>query len=330
MFFLCESREVLETLLIFGLFCGRVRITTNALGEYINLEAHIEKYLNCCQAEMGAYAVKKKRRYLTYFLVWCKIPPNELTIDDVFRFFNDVCPGKTEEVQYRIKTDLKCFLRYLSETSDIKLPFTLIKAKHPAHKPTTAVTYDEFIIMRDWCWDQWTQRGNKTYLRWWAMINMLFYLGCRRNELRTIELTNVDLINKSVLFKVGKTGQYKVRRYFFNLDLYLDAYNPKKYLFDVCGNQIAEMIHRICCFTNIHKDISPHSFRAGLITYLSIQGWTIQDIAEYIGQTIEVTQGYINHNPQLLLSKADDTFRQKKTYRFEAGRVKASITINRK
>lgn len=292
----------------------------------MKLEEATTKYLNWASASYGRDTLRRKIRTLQRFILYCQIPLEDLTIDYVLTYFNslDVSP----EVLFRTKLEIKLFLKFLAETEVLVLPYSLIKHKNPLNKPTVPITFEEFQVMSDWCMKKY-ETGNKTYLRWWAIINTLFYTGCRRSELK-IPLGNVDLVNNIILIKCCKHEQYKQKKIFFDLKIYLDAYKPKEYLFDMSGNAIAEIVHRLCENCEINKPLHPHSFRAGLITFLSRKGWPVQQIAEYMGQTVNVTQGYIENSSALLLDKMNDTFRKQKSYTIQTDRVCLSLKINNK
>jgi len=290
----------------------------------MDTQTALDKYIIKCRSEnINEHTIKAKIRLISPFCVWCQKLIKDITIDELFKWLEIECKGKSPEVTFRIKTHLRQLFKYLSEVGESKVPYSLIKIRRPEHKPTNALTYDEFILLNKLCL---SKKGNRRYIRWHALINMMFFSGCRRSEVLNIKVEDLDLINKTVRIKTAKTYKYSIRFFDFDIEPYLKAYKPTQKLFDLSGNAMSNMIVELTKELGIKRHISCHSFRAGLITYLHLKGWDIVDIARYVDhEDISTTQRYIDHNRAFILNKAKKTFSEKEYVNTKADIGKISI-----
>lgn len=141
--------------------------------------------------------------------------------------------------------------------------------------------------------------------------NILFtYLlrdtGVRLNELRHIEINNINFNNNSILLTFTKTHE---NRYVYISDLtkellikYIDIIKPNKYLIcneitkDIMADDfIYKFFNKIKKACNINQSISPHKWRHTLATCLLKENVNLENIRKLLGHSsLEITKKYLH------------------------------------
>lgn len=136
--------------------------------------------------------------------------------------------------------------------------------------------------------------------------------GARLNELRHIEINNIDFSNNTVLLTFTKTHNY--RKVYITettkqlINVYLNKTKlDNKYLF-FCreSNQLLaddfvyKFLNKIKKACNINQSISPHKWRHTLATILSNKNIPLENIRKLLGHSsLEITKKYLHVNDNI-------------------------------
>lgn len=235
----------------------------------------ISLYLEACKAEgMRRETIRDKKRHLGYF----KFDLRNLKVCDIYLQLNKL--DKTETVKWKIKRDIRSFLKFCNENGYCSLPYSAIKNKPPAENIRPCITYDEYIALR--C---------HTTPKYQQVFDFLWQTGIRAGELVNIERSSVDLGGrvKNCEIITEKTG--KRRTIYFTCDVSLWTNMDK--LFPISTNRLRDAVRRAKKKAHLKRDISPHSFRHSFITRALDKGANVQDVAILVGHTkIQTTMNY--------------------------------------
>lgn len=289
----------------------------------------VTKYIDFCRSRgLRDHVIKAKARHLGYFR--CDKNIEDITFDNLTEFINSL-DFLGEDPKFRTVQDLRMFFKFLSELQLSTVPWSLIRYKAPESEPITAMTYDEFRLV-----DEGLKKlKGKKYIRQRAIHNILWSLGCRRGELINIELSNVDLNNGRVFFKAEKGNGFRVGKFFTGTEPvkeYIRIYKPKKYLFPICSNMIANEFYDYKKRFELRDNLSLHSYRSGLITWLHlVKGVSLKIIQEYIGhRKLDTTASYVRNDTETILSKIGDCFVPEKKAKGEFSLLGGMVTIEAK
>jgi site-specific recombinase XerD len=285
-----------------------------SLGSFsgVRMDAWIKSYLTYCRASgVCEHTIKAKLRHLTIFSTCSQ---KDLNLDSVFSFIDTISKKYSPDVVWRIKMDLRMFLKYLDESGKCKISWNMIKNSRPEHKVTIEMTKDEFELI-----DKSLDKSKKRIaIKWRAMHNILWTTGLRRAEIMRINLSDVDHINGVINVKLAKGGKWSERLFTYDLTEYLETFKPKKYLFEGCYNTAQVMIYTMTKQCGIKRPLKVHSYRSGCITFLSEMGMTIQQISKYIGhERIETTMRYDRTESSRVLANVSRCYGKKPNVRIK-------------
>ena len=134
------------------------------------------------------------------------------------------------------------------------------------------------------------------------LIRLLALTGRRIGEILSIRVKDIDfeqriintVIEKRRIRRKSKVGEEKIiktRPISFDFDThqlmlqYIELKQLKKndLLFGISERQAERIVKALAKQLNLEKNITPHSFRHGLITYLRKLGWSSDDIKKVTG-----------------------------------------------
>lgn len=278
----------------------------------MNLAEAVEGYLRKCGADgINDHTIRQKRRLLRPFVLYVNKNPDQISLDDIYRFINSL--SVSPEVMFRTKVHLKGLFKFLNERDVSKIPFTLIQNHQPESKPTQNITEDEWKQIEEYLH---SHLQTKQYRRLHACVHILWETGLRRSELVRIKLS--DLEKDSFVVQTSKTG--KVRRCYFYFDLsgYLKEFHPKERVFEICLNRLAVLNHEMFEKLGINKSL--HSYRAGFITRLCRNGANIQDVSRIVAHSnINTTMRYLTTDDQYLRGICEQYNNSPRVYEFKTG-----------
>lgn len=124
---------------------------------------------------------------------------------------------------------------------------------------------------------------------------LLFYTGCRVNELIHIEINNIDLYSCTIMLNYTKTGKPRIVFYDQNIDVvlkkYIEVEPTRKYLFNDyrLGNEFTiyhvESILRYACKKIKINRVSPHMFRHTFATMMIENGCPLVALQFILGHS---------------------------------------------
>lgn len=141
-----------------------------------------------------------------------------------------------------------------------------------------------------------------------ALVDFLLSTGCRRNEVRTVKISDINFKDRSVIIR-GKGGKWRYVYFSARCELHLKTYlqNRKcesEYLFCrekapytclTCGGLVS-IIKRIGGRTDI-DEVHLHKFRRTFATTLDNHNVALQDIKEMMGHSnVNTTLIYVGSN----------------------------------
>src|SRR5574341_1186567 len=130
------------------------------------------------------------------------------------------------------------------------------------------------------------------------MVKMAVATGLRREDLCSIETTNISLKDKNLTFYEAKKKKWRtidlpdavitlIEKFFNTLDKKKRA--KRKYLFDFCGRTAYRHLNYWCTTAGI-PERPFHSLRATCINFAHDNGWTDEQIARLTGDRITTVQ----------------------------------------
>jgi len=143
-----------------------------------------------------------------------------------------------------------------------------------------------------------------------AIVELLYSVGLRNTELRTLTVYDIDFDNETIrihgkggkerIVPIGKVAIDYVQEYMEKSRSFLVRHNkPTDILFlSKRGNPLSidtvvDILNRIKSKTNIAKHIGAHTFRHSFATHLLLRGIDLRSLQELLGHnSIETTQLY--------------------------------------
>ena len=136
------------------------------------------------------------------------------------------------------------------------------------------------------------------------MISIFYCSGMRREELRQLKVTDVDLVKNRIFIRAGKGDRDRYTLFSKGLHAMMKAYlekeDPKLYLFE--GNIIgkpysvtsmAKVLKKAALSAGIQRRVHIHMLRHSFATHLLEDGWDIRYIQELMGhRSIKTTTRY--------------------------------------
>lgn len=236
----------------------------------------ISLYLEACKAEgMRRETIRDKKRHLGYF----KFDLQNLKVCDIYLQLNKL--DKTETVKWKIKRDIRSFLKFCNENGYCSLPFSAVKNKPPAENIRPCITYDEYIALR--CYSS---------LRYKQVFDFLWQTGIRIGELVKIDKKTLDQGKiKNCEIITEKTGRRRTVYFTCDLSEWIDLKSDR--LFPTSTSRLRCEIKKIRLLAGLKRKITAHSFRHSFITRSLDKGCNVQDVAILAGHTkIQTTMNY--------------------------------------
>lgn len=158
----------------------------------------------------------------------------------------------------------------------------------------------------------------------YAVLKTLYYSGLRNNELRNLDLRDVNFDNLRITVRYGKQDRWRVVNITRDCAAAIKRYlqyrpRPKKKDEEALfvtrqGNRISrsylrEMVKRTASRAGVAKQAYPHKFRITMITHMAESGCGIKEIQPQSGHRDEKTlMGYIQHSAGRIRDVYDRAF----------------------
>ena len=230
---------------------------------------------------------------------------NNIEYSDIRLFINYLYENKyNSKTISRYISSLRSFFKYLKNNNIIKNnPMTLISNPKLEKKLPKYLNYSDIEKLLT-AYDINNYLGIRNSL----ILEMLYSTGIRVGEIVNIELTNVSIIDKTIMIR-GKGN--KERLVYFGsrclelLNLYLkNSYNKLnvnnlKYLFlsktgkKISDREIRKIVDDAAIIAGIDMKISPHVLRHTFATHMLTEGADLRSVQELLGhENLSTTQVY--------------------------------------
>lgn len=280
------------------------------------LQSVIPEYLSYCknQKRLDPKTVKAYRIDLSQFIQYCSNDflsyTNIAVMEEFISNLHQTYKPKT--VRRKIAT-IKAYFHYLEYKDYIDInPFNKLQInfREPNILPKTIPMHVIETLLKSLYYQQKQERteSKKRYItRDIAVIELLFSTGIRISELCSLKISDVDIIEKSILI-YGK-GSKERRLQIGNSDvlnaliIYQDTFkkeleNSDYFFINRYSNRLSEqsirnMIVKYSKHASIKLHITPHMFRHSFATYLLEEDVDIRYIQEMLGHSsIHITEIY--------------------------------------
>jgi len=136
------------------------------------------------------------------------------------------------------------------------------------------------------------------------VIQVLYSTGLRVDELRNLEIDQIDFERKSVFVKAGKGRKDRItiiaQTVLENIGKYLLAYQPLRYLFESFAPErkmsirsLQKIVTGAALKSGIRKNVSAHTLRHSFATHLLENNVNLRYIQSLLGHArLETTQIY--------------------------------------
>jgi site-specific recombinase XerD len=259
----------------------------------------IEKFLKQFNSKR---TIKCYEKDITDFLSSHSI--DKVKPSDLIKYLSDVKDRTSPTTANRVLSSLKSYYRFLVVEEVVeRSPAESLKGFRTSVKAPTIALSDEQV---------------KTILNSVSgvdklIISAMAYLGLRRDELRNVLISDIATVPGTTQKFLNVRGKGdKLRQIVITDNLYslIEEFGGVKYLIENTPNkQVGENhIYRVVkkCGKIIETgELTPHSFRATVISQMFEKGVNIRDISQFAGHaSITTTQGYDKKRDGLLNSAA--------------------------
>jgi len=199
------------------------------------------------------------------------------------------------------------FFRFLNQKGYIEVnPISHIELPKTQRRPTSNyLSYKDIIMLI-----KAANTKDSLGLRDRAILELLYSVGLRNTELRTLSVYDIDFENETIrihgkggkdrIVPIGKIALDYIQEYMEKSRPFLLKRNkPTQILFlSKRGNPLSidtvvDIINRIKVKTDITKHIGAHTFRHSFATHLLLRGIDLRSLQELLGHnSIETTQLY--------------------------------------
>lgn len=237
----------------------------------------------CKKKKFSKHTIDLKTRNLGVFVEWLgdadmtKVSQGELN-----EFVKNFSGWNTDAETHKLKVSLRNFFRYLRRHNITKINWETIGLKYSQEDHIKPLTIEEFKQIDEIC-VRGCERKRKKYLRYRAMINVLWQTGIRRDELASIMVSDYDPKHSTIEFHNLKSKYYKKKKIYFDMKKYIRKYKPSGKLFKCCDTFVDRCIRDLLSESKIYNNISAASFRVGMVNHLYNKGFSLEFIADYIG-----------------------------------------------
>lgn len=218
----------------------------------------------------------------------------------------DLAPSSVSKIIAIIKS----FFNFLEEDEIItKNPSRKVKVPKKVCKiPSVMSKHEVDLIIRSVDFTPLRYRKNATRDK--LILTLLYYTGVRRNELLSLNWTDLNLSKSTLIIRSGKGNKDRLIPIHKTLLELLDRYLEERLPLIDDALIVGERGRRMCkcCFVDIlnryleisglkKKGYSAHSFRHSFATHLIESGADIFKVQSLLGHaTLETTKIYINFN----------------------------------
>ena len=162
----------------------------------------------------------------------------------------------------------------------------------------------------------------------YAILKTLYYSGMRQQELRSLDIDDVDFDRLQITIKHGKGDRYRVvtKDCAAAIKRWLQV-RPKpkegheKALFISCYKQrigsyyVWKVVKRNAAKVGVTKNVYPHKFRITMITRMAEAGSSPREIQAQSGhKDLETLIGYIQHTPDRIRESYERVFEKKEIF----------------
>lgn len=273
----------------------------------------LEKSLSANSIEAYIHDVEKFCQYLTFFKL--ELSPQQVKLIDLRNFLKWINElGMSATTQARVISGLKSFYNYLiieNETSSN--PTELLESPKTGRKLPDTLSVHEIDALIG-AIDRSTAEGERNK----AMLEMLYSCGLRVSELVGLKISNlffndgfirvIGKGNKERLVPIGKSTSKLIQTYMLQIRSHINvATSCDDVLF---LNRRGKQLSRVMVFIiikdlakkiQLHKSISPHTFRHSFATHLIEGGADLRVVQEMLGhESITTTEIYTHLDREFL------------------------------
>ena len=277
------------------------------------IEKDNKKYLDCfsnflkIEKNYSDNTLESYMRDLRFFLEYEKKLVKDITKKDIDNYILEVMKKYNDTSVNRIIASIKSFFKYLSLYQDIENvaeDVESLKRKKALPKYLSINEVDKLLnIKLDTPFDY----RNK------AILELLYATGLRATELISLDINNIDLVNK-VVKVYGKGSKERIVplstlavKY---MNIYLNNYRellfvkkqvPTDALFlnnhgkRITRQGLYKMIGEVALVQGIQKEITPHVLRHSFATHLVECGADIRSVQELLGHENIITTEIYTH-----------------------------------
>lgn len=203
----------------------------------------INKYLEYIQnvKKLSYNTIIGYERDIKKYMEWAdgaKVDYTTAKPKDIKNFVAKAFAGKSASTTNRAMSSIKEFYNYLvmEELVSVNPVSAIDRAKQP-QKVIDIITVDEKNAILKAAADPNNSENFKMYFRDYAIMNLLFSTGMRRDELVNLKVSDVDLCNNAVLISKGKGNKERVTYYNDTTRMILAEYiNAHRALYETSKN----------------------------------------------------------------------------------------------
>ena len=273
-------------------------------------ETHLKKYLDYLLGEeldkkpIALITGKHYVRAIRFFLDYTKKEPNELTVDDV-RAYKGFCVKKYKKnslfTNYSAINRYCQFIKLRNDDGDI------IKIKLPQKRVVNKVPLTQEEIEELFNVSRRNLRDN-------ALLKTLYYGLLRRNELKNLNIEDIDFKDNYLRINHGKGDKSQTINLHPEAIESIQAYlkvrgtsrkGDEKSLFlnrngwRIGVNDITKTVKRYALVLGLEKRVYPHLFRISGITHMYLNGVGLEDIRRQSRHSdFKVIIGYLQLTPE--------------------------------
>ncbi|MES2837651.1 MAG: site-specific tyrosine recombinase XerD [Bacteroidota bacterium] len=273
----------------------------------------LEKSLSSNSIDAYIHDVEKFCQYLDFSKI--ELSPQQVQLSDLRNFLKWINElGMSATTQARVISGLKSFYNYLIIENEISAnPTELLEAPKTGRKLPDTLSVHEIDALIG-AIDRSTPEGERNK----AMLEVLYSCGLRVTELISLKISDlffndgfirvVGKGNKERLVPIGKSTSKLVETYISQIRSHIAvAPNCDDVLF---LNRRGKQLTRVMVFIiikdlakkiQLHKSISPHTFRHSFATHLIEGGADLRAVQEMLGhESITTTEIYTHLDREFL------------------------------
>jgi len=232
---------------------------------------------------------------------------SQKTVDDYLLYCNN---RYAKNFLVPVTITLRKFFMFLGK--DIKVKIAHVKAPN---RDKTALTEKEVEAMF---------RAAEDNPLEYALLKTLFYSGMRQQELRNLDIDDINFDRLQITIKHGKGDRHRIINVTRDCAMAIQRWlqvrpKPKEghenalfistYRQRVSSTYIWKLVKRIASEAGITKNVYPHKFRITMITRMAEAGLSPREIQAQSGhKDIGTLMGYVQHNPKRIRESYERVF----------------------